>query len=241
MIQDLPRDRLKELVERHGPSLADDPARCADLLVDALGDSYEQYRREISLIETAAEEGVPRLLVGARSSPSGLAPALAARLGRDRGLSQEASRWAVESWAYALGVAVPSRTSARWRLALSLIGAAGLIASCFAPWGFGYKALHIGVDILWTKDARVHESFFGSIGLVTLLLGVVAIVGLIPRRGWATTLAGLLGLLVFIAFLITHSIRAHFPGRELDYGAFLVLGGSVLAIPAAFIGTRRAT
>ncbi|HEX8099296.1 MAG TPA: hypothetical protein VF660_03735 [Actinomycetota bacterium] len=240
MIQDPPRDRLKELVERHGPSLAEDPPRCGDLLADALGGSFEQYRREISLIETAAEEGVPRQLVAAGSSASVRVPALAARLARDRGLSQEAGRWAVDSWAYALGVTVPSRTGPRWRLALSLAGAAGLIASCFAPWGFGYKAFRIGVDILWTKGAKVHEPFWGSIGVVALALGVVAILGLVPRRGWATTLAGVLGLLVFIAFLITHSIRAHFPGRQLDYGSFLLLGGSILAMPAAFIGIRSA-
>jgi hypothetical protein len=235
--EELPRLHLKQLLQRHGTSLVDEPAQCGDLLLEALGDDY---RREVSLIETAAEEGIGRELINSSALARARVPQLTARLARDRGLSPQASRWAVESWAFALGVELPSQAQGRWRAALSLIGGAALVGSSFAPWGFGHPGYKIGVDILWTKSATVRAGLFHSIGLVTLALGVIALLGLLPKRGWPTTLAGFGGLLVFVSFLITHSIRAHFPGTALDYGAFLVLGG-VLALPAAFIGVRPRT
>ncbi len=131
----------------------------------------------------------------------------------------------------------PAQRGAAWRVGLSLVAGVALIVSTFTPWGFDHKAFRIGADVLLTSKATVNASFFTSIGLVTLLLGILAVVGLLPRRGWLTTVAGIGGAIVAIEFLITHEIRANFARSQLDFGWYVLLL-SLLAIPAAFVGTR---
>jgi hypothetical protein len=52
---DIPRAKLKELVERNGESLLRDADRCEGLLKDYCG----AYRREISALIGALEERIP--------------------------------------------------------------------------------------------------------------------------------------------------------------------------------------
>ncbi|MFQ5554738.1 MAG: substrate-binding periplasmic protein [Acidimicrobiia bacterium] len=97
------RQALQDLVARYGPGLAEEPRRVQGLLRDVAG----AHRREISALVAAAEEGVGATLAAASDS---LGPATADRLARrlqaDRALTQDAARWAVESWALALGVGI---------------------------------------------------------------------------------------------------------------------------------------
>ena len=103
-MHDLPRQKLCDLIIEYGRSLCDDPRRCEALLKDYCG----QYKREIfvlvsalknrvaeDLIKTSA--GVPLALVMGR---------LIQRLEDELGLAESAARWAVESWALALGMPV---------------------------------------------------------------------------------------------------------------------------------------
>ena len=131
----------------------------------------------------------------------------------------------------------PAQRGEAWRLGLSLTAGLALIASTFAPWGFNHKAYRIGADVLLTRDATVHASFLTSIGLVTFLLGILALFGLLQQRGWLTTVAGVGGTIVAAEFLITHLVRSNFPWGQLDYGWYLLLL-SLLALPAAFVGDR---
>jgi hypothetical protein len=95
-----PRLRLSEFVERFGESLLTDAPRLRALLLDACPGA----RAEISLLVAAVEEGVPERL--ARGSGSALladhVTHAVEQLEAERGLSQSAARWAVESWAWAL-------------------------------------------------------------------------------------------------------------------------------------------
>jgi formylglycine-generating enzyme required for sulfatase activity len=97
-----PREKLRELIIEYGRSLCDDPRRCEALLKDYCG----QYKREIFVLISAlknrvAEDllktsaGVPHVLLLAR---------LIKRLEDELGLAETAAKWAVESWALALGV-----------------------------------------------------------------------------------------------------------------------------------------
>jgi hypothetical protein len=98
----LPRQKLCEIVVTYGESVAEEPRRCEALLRDLCG----AYRREISVLTSAARERVPsELLAGQRSIPAAiLLPRLSRRLQDDLGLAEEAASWAVESWALALRV-----------------------------------------------------------------------------------------------------------------------------------------
>ena len=72
-----------------------------------------------------------------------------------------------------------------------------------------------------------------------LVLGLVAIVGLAPRTGWLTSLAGALGIVVFVLLLV-EMYRA--PGNltvsDLDPGAWVGLAGSVVVLIGGFFGAR---
>jgi hypothetical protein len=97
-----PRDQLCALVSQYGPALGDDPQRCEGLLRDLC----TGYKREVHTLASAAREGVPAELLAAKSgAASALVLArLAKRLQDNLGLAEDAARWAVESWALALGV-----------------------------------------------------------------------------------------------------------------------------------------
>ena len=101
-MNDLPREILKEMVTRYGSSLAQDPVRCEGLLRD----SCSRCNREIFVIVNAARQRIPADLIAPRHAlPLPLMKGfLAKRLQDELGFSDEAARWAVESWAEALGI-----------------------------------------------------------------------------------------------------------------------------------------
>ncbi|HWS55297.1 MAG TPA: hypothetical protein VN228_14265, partial [Pyrinomonadaceae bacterium] len=101
-MSDVPRQTLRALIARHGPDLCGDARRCEALLRDLCGG----HRREINLLVAAQRERVPLdLLAARRSMPRDLLLArLARRLEDHLALTPDAARWAVESWALALGV-----------------------------------------------------------------------------------------------------------------------------------------
>ena len=101
-MNDAPRQTLRELIARHGPGLCSDARRCEGLLRDLCG----EHRREINILVGALRERVPLdLLAGRNSAPTGLLLSrLARRLEDQLALTPDASRWAVDSWALALGI-----------------------------------------------------------------------------------------------------------------------------------------
>ncbi|MET0623456.1 MAG: hypothetical protein ABW250_10795 [Pyrinomonadaceae bacterium] len=90
------------MIARHGPGLCSDARRCEGLLRDLCG----EHRREINTLMGALRERVPIDLLAARNSvPAGLLlTRLAKRLEAQLAMTEEASRWGVDSWALALGV-----------------------------------------------------------------------------------------------------------------------------------------
>src|SRR5688500_7833502 len=97
-----PRQKLRELVERHGRAVIEDARRCEGLLKDYSG----EHRREISVLVSALEERIPQdLLAAPQGAPREVLLArMARRLSEDRALSEPAAAWSVNSWALALGL-----------------------------------------------------------------------------------------------------------------------------------------
>ncbi len=100
MMNNEPREKLRELIVEYGRSLCDDPRRCEALLKDYCG----QYKREIFVLITAQKNrvaddlikapiGVPQVMILAR---------LVKRLEDELAMTAEAAQWAVESWVLAL-------------------------------------------------------------------------------------------------------------------------------------------
>jgi nitrous oxidase accessory protein NosD len=97
-----PRQKLREIVARHGQSVVHDARRCEGLLKDYSA----QHRREVSVLVSALEEHVPQdLLAAPAGTPRAvLLKRLARRLTDNSALSEPAAAWAVNSWALALGL-----------------------------------------------------------------------------------------------------------------------------------------
>lgn len=95
------RKKLCELIAHYGRSLCDNPLRCEGLLKDSCcGD-----QREVFVLMCALKEQIPLNLVASQNGvPSEVVLGnLVKRLHAHCALSEDAARWAVESWALALG------------------------------------------------------------------------------------------------------------------------------------------
>jgi hypothetical protein len=101
-MDNFPRQQLVGIIAKHGHSLCKDPERCEALLRESCDESFP----EVSLLINALKEQVPLELL---SSPSNVPRrVLHARLVRELEenfcLKKDAARWAVDSWALALGL-----------------------------------------------------------------------------------------------------------------------------------------
>ena len=108
---EVPRETLKQLLEKNGEGLFQDRDRCEGLLKDHCG----SYRREISALVGALDERIPLELKSPWQSamtPEAMRARLVQRLEENRGLAPEVAAWAVDTWSYALGVGL-ARTSDR--------------------------------------------------------------------------------------------------------------------------------
>jgi formylglycine-generating enzyme required for sulfatase activity len=101
-MKDIVRLKLVEIVTRYGQGIIEDPRRMEGLLNDFCGD----HKREIHGLMDAMRERVPLDLsvAGRGTPPVVLLPTLTRRLLDNRPMAEEMARWAVESWAIALGV-----------------------------------------------------------------------------------------------------------------------------------------
>ena len=112
-MNDIPRQMLVRIVAKYGTNVGGDARRCEGLLNDLCG----EHRREINVLVNAVDERIPLdLLAGANSTPLELLlTRLEKRFENHTGLTTEAARWAVESWALALGTATEAEIAERKR------------------------------------------------------------------------------------------------------------------------------
>ena len=99
-MNELVKERLREIVLKHGRSPVSDPRLCESLLKDYCG----QYKKEIFVLVCAVrEQAAADLLTSQESVPQEiLHPLLIKRLQNNLALTEEASKWAVETWSQAL-------------------------------------------------------------------------------------------------------------------------------------------
>jgi hypothetical protein len=73
-----------------------------------------------------------------------------------------------------------------------------------------------------------------------IVLGGVAILGLVPRSGWLTRLAGALGVIGFALFAVNVYRRSPFDLSDFQIGIWLAGAGALVALIGGFVGTRTA-
>lgn len=112
-MNDVAGQMLRRIIAKNGRDVGGDARRCENLLNDLCG----SYRREINVLVNAVEERVPLdLLASSRTVPRELLlTGLEKRLENQTGLTAEAARWAVETWALALGSATDAEIEERRR------------------------------------------------------------------------------------------------------------------------------
>lgn len=101
-MKELPRKKLCYLVTRYGRSVCDDSLSCEGLLRDVCG----EYHREVFVLVCALKEQIPSELLRSHDNipHSMLMMKLTKRLSNNLALTKNAAKWAVESWALALGI-----------------------------------------------------------------------------------------------------------------------------------------
>jgi hypothetical protein len=133
------------------------------------------------------------------------------------------------------------------RMVLTVLGAAGMIVGAFLAWFPADQAPPGATDgtsmnwsIFYSTDDPFGAGFFTSAGFVTIILGILALLGMAFRTGWLTRLAGALGIVAIVLYAISlYRVEgANFGVGEIGIGAWLVLIGGILALIGGFLGTR---
>ena len=105
-MNNLPRQKLLEIVRRHGREIITEPRRCEGLMRD----NFPAHRREIAVLTSALAERIPADLLAVstgRMPRTTLLARLAARLHNDVAMEASAARWTVHTWALALEIITP--------------------------------------------------------------------------------------------------------------------------------------
>ena len=107
LLNDFPRQKLREIIVNFGVSITDNRERCRGLLLDYIGSG--SYRQEINILMAVLEEQVVEdLLHAPLQVPLELHfTRLEKRVHENRAINEQAARWGVEAWAFALGISMP--------------------------------------------------------------------------------------------------------------------------------------
>jgi hypothetical protein len=129
------------------------------------------------------------------------------------------------------------------RLILTLLGAAGVIVSAFLNWIRGVDGVNLDIRTLWQSNVgQTTNTFVETVGFAAIVVGLVAILGMAPRSGWLTRLAGAVGVAGFVLFLIqVYRIQGeNLDAGDVQVGAWLLLAGSIVMLIGGFFRTRTA-
>jgi hypothetical protein len=119
----------------------------------------------------------------------------------------------------------------------TLLGAAGLIVGSFTNVVNGTQGINVPFRALWSTDLT-GSAFISSLGFAMIVVALVAIVGMALRTGALTSLAGAIGIVGTVLFLIEVN-RANGGLNGVDVGTWLWGIGSLLCLIGGFFGARR--
>jgi hypothetical protein len=129
------------------------------------------------------------------------------------------------------------------RIVLTLLGGLFMILGATGPWIFdvagtdltyeGYVESVFGGDVASPPEGV--STTFVAVGMVAIVLGVVALLGLFSRTGMPTRMAGVVALVLMLIFVFT----AADADVELGSGPYVVMFGALVALIGGIAG--RAT
>jgi hypothetical protein len=119
------------------------------------------------------------------------------------------------------------------RLLLTLIGGAALIVGAFLDWTRNTAADNLSNRALVKIEFITQSDIVKTVGGISVLIGLIALLGLVDRTGWLTRLAGALGIVLFVLFAVeVYRSSQH----QLQVGAWLALGGGVVLVLGGMFG-----
>jgi hypothetical protein len=121
------------------------------------------------------------------------------------------------------------------RLVLTLLGAAALVVGALLSWTRDTAATSLTARSLVQTDFATRSDIVKTVGGIAILIGILAVVGLIDRTGWLSRLAGALGIVLFVLF----AVEVHrSPDHSLQAGVWLALAGGVILIIGGMLTPR---
>jgi hypothetical protein len=132
----------------------------------------------------------------------------------------------------------PSGGGVAARIVLTILGAAGMIAGAFLAWGGDATGTEVEFKVFYSTEVGGQSGIASSAGLVFIVLGLLALLGLAFRTGWLTRLAGALGIVAAVLVVIS-AYRADESITFFELGFWLCAGGSLVALIGGFLGSRE--
>lgn len=122
------------------------------------------------------------------------------------------------------------------RVLLTVLGAAGLIAGAFLDWTRNLQGTHVSWRAVYQDSFGTTNEIVQSIGGASILLGLIAVLGLAEAGGWLIRLAGAVGIVGSVLVIIQIQSSSD---HSLQAGLWFALAGSVLCVIAGLSGFGR--
>lgn len=131
------------------------------------------------------------------------------------------------------------------RLFATLVGAGLLVVGAFLDWTPSRTGEKLTIKALFQTDLGGQGDIVKTVGGLGILIGLVALIGLVDRTGWITRLAGAASLVVFVLFAIEmfRSVGNHLDtaAGDVRIGAWLALAAGLVLLLGGFFGSHVVT
>jgi Mn2+/Fe2+ NRAMP family transporter len=123
------------------------------------------------------------------------------------------------------------------RVILTLFGAGLLIVGAMLDWVNAIAGTSMSWEAFYRTTLSGGSRFITSAGAIVIGIAILGLIGLATRGGWLIRLAGALGIVAFVLFLI-QAIRAEVVNAvdDLQVGMWLILAGGVVSVIGGFLG-----
>jgi hypothetical protein len=107
-MDDLPRRKLKEIIQNFGTSVVHNHSKVKGLLLDYCGASHPactgNYQKEIHILTLSLAQNIPQDLLNTQNEPFEFKRARLQKRLTDLAIEESAAKWALDAWADALGI-----------------------------------------------------------------------------------------------------------------------------------------
>jgi hypothetical protein len=121
------------------------------------------------------------------------------------------------------------------RVVLGLIGGGALVVGAFLDWTRDVVGTNLTNHSLYRIDFTSRSDIVQTVGGIAIVLGLLAVLGLVDHTGWLTRFSGALGVVLFVMFAI-EVYRSSY--HNLQPGCWALLGGSVVLLLAGMLRVR---